>query len=357
MAVLEPRLAILDETDSGLDIDALRIVSNGVNALRSPDRAIVVVTHYQRLLEYIVPDYVHVLSAGRIVRSGGKELALELEAKGYGWIETRIGGSQDVTMAHVAEQHGTLTSAFDAFRRDAAFGIGGLGPVRDAAFARFVEQGFPTTRLEEWRHTNVAPIAKTTFVRAPEAHISAEAAEPYLFAEEIPHRIVLMNGRLSTALSTLATLPAGVSVRSLRAALDTASGPVACRGDAHAEPHAVRRPEHGVLRGRRGHRHRPEDGRRRTDPRGLSVVRRRRGLDELPAHRDPGRRTVSGLHRRNLRRRRGRHDADQRRDPRGRGAGRVRRSRQAAARSRRRRFIWRRCSRVWIARARSRRTR
>jgi Fe-S cluster assembly ATP-binding protein len=94
MAVLEPRLAILDETDSGLDIDALRIVSRGVNALRSPDRAIIVVTHYQRLLEYIVPDFVHVLSAGRIVRSGGKELALELEAKGYGWTETAAAGAK-----------------------------------------------------------------------------------------------------------------------------------------------------------------------------------------------------------------------------------------------------------------------
>ncbi|MGE0005907.1 MAG: Fe-S cluster assembly ATPase SufC [Parvibaculaceae bacterium] len=83
MAVLEPALCILDETDSGLDIDALRIVADGVNALRSPDRAMVVITHYQRLLEYIVPDYVHVLSQGRIVKSGGKELALELEAKGY----------------------------------------------------------------------------------------------------------------------------------------------------------------------------------------------------------------------------------------------------------------------------------
>jgi len=94
MAVLEPRLAILDETDSGLDIDALKIVSNGVNALRSPDRAIIVVTHYQRLLNYIVPDFVHVLSAGRIVRSGGKELALELEAKGYGWIEAEMAGAK-----------------------------------------------------------------------------------------------------------------------------------------------------------------------------------------------------------------------------------------------------------------------
>jgi Fe-S cluster assembly ATP-binding protein len=87
MAVLEPKLAVLDETDSGLDIDALKIVADGVNALRSPNRAIVVVTHYQRLLEYIVPDFVHVLAGGRIVKSGGKELALELEAKGYGWIE------------------------------------------------------------------------------------------------------------------------------------------------------------------------------------------------------------------------------------------------------------------------------
>jgi len=87
MAVLEPALAILDETDSGLDIDALKIVANGVNALRSPDRSAIVVTHYQRLLDYIVPDFVHVLSDGRIVRSGGKDLALELEDKGYGWLE------------------------------------------------------------------------------------------------------------------------------------------------------------------------------------------------------------------------------------------------------------------------------
>ena len=86
MAVLEPRLAILDETDSGLDIDALRIVAHGVNSLRRPDNATIVVTHYQRLLNYIVPDRVHVLAAGRIVRSGDKELALELEAKGYDWL-------------------------------------------------------------------------------------------------------------------------------------------------------------------------------------------------------------------------------------------------------------------------------
>jgi len=88
MAVLEPKLALLDETDSGLDIDALKIVANGVNALRGPERAIVMVTHYQRLLNYVVPDKVHVLARGRIAKSGGKDLALELERRGYGWIES-----------------------------------------------------------------------------------------------------------------------------------------------------------------------------------------------------------------------------------------------------------------------------
>ena len=90
MAMLEPKLAILDETDSGLDIDALRIVSNGVNKLRTKDNAVIVVTHYQRLLEYIVPDFVHVLYKGKIVKSGTKDLALELEAKGYDWIKDEV---------------------------------------------------------------------------------------------------------------------------------------------------------------------------------------------------------------------------------------------------------------------------
>jgi len=93
MAVLDPRLAILDETDSGLDIDALRIVASGVNGLRSPERSMLVITHYQRLLNYIVPDRVHVLHNGRIVRSGGKELALELEKRGYAWIEQELRGA------------------------------------------------------------------------------------------------------------------------------------------------------------------------------------------------------------------------------------------------------------------------
>ena len=87
MAMLRPQLAILDETDSGLDIDALKVVANGVNALKTDENATVVITHYQRLLDYIVPDFVHVLFDGKIVKSGGKELALELEAKGYDWLK------------------------------------------------------------------------------------------------------------------------------------------------------------------------------------------------------------------------------------------------------------------------------
>jgi Fe-S cluster assembly ATP-binding protein len=86
LATLEPKLAVLDETDSGLDIDALRVVANGVNHLRNPDNACVLVTHYQRLLNYIVPDYVHVMEGGRIIKTGGKELALELESRGYEWV-------------------------------------------------------------------------------------------------------------------------------------------------------------------------------------------------------------------------------------------------------------------------------
>jgi Fe-S cluster assembly ATP-binding protein len=90
MAMLEPKLSILDETDSGLDIDALKIVANGVNKLRSEENAIIVITHYQRLLEYIVPDFVHVLFEGKIVKSGTKELAIELEEKGYDWIKEMV---------------------------------------------------------------------------------------------------------------------------------------------------------------------------------------------------------------------------------------------------------------------------
>ncbi len=132
-------------------------------------------------------------------------------------------------MTQVAERADTLAPAFEAFRREPAFGAGGLGPAREAAFARFLEQGFPTTRQEEWSHTNVAPIATMTFGRPSVADVSRAAAEPFLFAEEIPHRIVLVNGRWSQTLSSTAALPAGVTVRNLRdvpaAAGVDASGP------------------------------------------------------------------------------------------------------------------------------------
>ncbi|MEE8146271.1 MAG: Fe-S cluster assembly ATPase SufC, partial [Longimicrobiales bacterium] len=98
LAMLDPKLALLDETDSGLDIDALKIVAKGVNRLRAPSRAIVIVTHYQRILNYITPDYVHVLLGGRIVRSGGRELALELEAKGYEWIKEAVESGKEISV-------------------------------------------------------------------------------------------------------------------------------------------------------------------------------------------------------------------------------------------------------------------
>jgi Fe-S cluster assembly protein SufD len=118
--------------------------------------------------------------------------------------------------AQVADRSDTLAPAFDAFRRDPAFGAGGLGPARSAAFDRFVRQGFPTTKQEEWRHTNVSPIAQIAFDRAPEAATTASEVEPFLFAAEIPHRVVLVNGRWSKALSSIEALPAGVTIRNLR---------------------------------------------------------------------------------------------------------------------------------------------
>jgi len=121
-----------------------------------------------------------------------------------------------MAQAQVADRSETLSPVFDAFRRDAAFGAGGLGPARSAAFDRFVSQGFPTTRQEEWRHTNVAPIAKIAFELAPVADVPAADVEPFLFGAEIPHRVVLVNGRWSKTLSSTDALPTGVTIRNLR---------------------------------------------------------------------------------------------------------------------------------------------
>ena len=126
-------------------------------------------------------------------------------------------------MAQVAERTGTLAAAFEAFRGDAAFAAGGLGATRDAAFARFTSTGFPTTRHEEWRHTNVQPIAQTEFVRASATDVPAAAAEPFLLAAEMPHRVVLVNGRWSKSLSSVDSLPEGLSVRGLREVLESST--------------------------------------------------------------------------------------------------------------------------------------
>jgi Fe-S cluster assembly protein SufD len=121
--------------------------------------------------------------------------------------------------AHAAVQPDNLAAAFEAFRREAVFGAGGFGALREAAFARFLAAGFPTTKQEEWRHTNIAPIAQTEFSRAPKGEVARAAIEPFLFTAEIPHRVVLVNGRWSAGLSSVVGLPSGVTVRSLREAI------------------------------------------------------------------------------------------------------------------------------------------
>jgi Fe-S cluster assembly ATP-binding protein len=127
MALLDPKLCILDETDSGLDIDALRVVAAGVNSMRGPARAMLVITHYQRLLEYVVPDFVHVLSGGRIVKSGGKELARELEERGYGWVQAAPGGAQPANerSERAARRSRAEFIDPDAERRSSGSGEGG----------------------------------------------------------------------------------------------------------------------------------------------------------------------------------------------------------------------------------------
>ena len=163
MLLLEPRLAILDETDSGLDIDALRVVASGVNHLRAANRALIVITHYQRLLEYIVPDFVHVLSEGRIARSGGKELAHELEAKGYGWLaqgaaRARVGG---VVSARERAQERLLALCGLPAGADA------LAALRRRGLEAFASGGLPDAHQEEWRYTSLAPLLEPRFERAP----------------------------------------------------------------------------------------------------------------------------------------------------------------------------------------------
>ena len=201
MAVLEPQLAILDETDSGLDIDALKLVAaRRERAARRRSASMIVVTHYQRLLNYIVPDYVHVLSDGRIVKSGGKELALELEESGYaglGHRGRRGGGRQSMTA--VAEQIGAVAGGVHAASRRPSRGCRQL---REAAFQRFAELGFPTTHDEEWRFTNVAPIARAKFAHAAARCRRSRPAAPEAAAEHPRQSYASFRNNAFVALNT-----------------------------------------------------------------------------------------------------------------------------------------------------------
>ncbi len=219
MALLEPRLAILDETDSGLDIDALRVVAGGINQLAATDNAIVLVTHYQRLLNYIVPDYVHVMDAGRIVKTGGKELALELETRGYDWVgaeheDCREGDRMSATRTLAA---GYLESLLAGQPRLPASPLAWLNELRAEAVDRVGVLTVPTIRDEEWRFTDLSPLTKLSFqpVRMP---VGLKAADVERFRiEEATTRLVFVDGIHAPELSSVAR-DGGVVVANLSAA-------------------------------------------------------------------------------------------------------------------------------------------
>ena len=165
MMLLEPRLAILDETDSGLDIDALKVVAGGINAMRHPERAIVLVTHYQRLLDYVEPDRVHVLVGGSIVRSGTKELGARTGATRLLLARAACGGGN--MSALLAEQNIYATQFSEIVDRLPGRGLDWLDHLRKNSIERFVQLGFPTTRLEDWKYTNVSAIARRPFQNVP----------------------------------------------------------------------------------------------------------------------------------------------------------------------------------------------
>ena len=192
LAVLEPKLAILDETDSGLDIDALRNVAEGVNALRSPDRAFLVITHYQRLLDYIKPDVVHVLADGRIVESGGPELALELEAARL-FVGRRSQGAGGCGLMSAL-----LESLARGFEGDDA---------RRATLDAALRDGLPKPRSEAWKYTSLRALERREF--APLRRASIDAA---LLAGIDGPRLVFVNGVFDAALSSRDALPSGVSL-------------------------------------------------------------------------------------------------------------------------------------------------
>ena len=252
MAVLEPRLAILDETDSGLDIDALRIVADGVNKLKRPDNATIVVTHYQRLLNYIVPDFVHVLANGRIVKSGGKELALELEEKGYDWITgagARRSGRVTDAVQYV-EQFRKSRGERRAERRRSGCARCGSSALRAVhASSAFRPRRTRTGTSRAWRRS-----PNDSSCRSPRsaATCGGPTCEPYLFANTDDwHLAVFVNGRFAPELSHLEKLPDGVRVLPLARAW--AEAPALAERVGTIAPHGqpvVHRAQHGVPPGR-----------------------------------------------------------------------------------------------------------
>ncbi len=215
---------VLDETDSGLDIDALKVVADGVNALRGPDRAVIVVTHYQRLLNYIVPDFVHVLSEGRIVRS--RRQGAGARARGEGLRLARGRHRRRVTtrpMPATASQDSLLTG-FDEFAAARAAEPAWLRSARASAAATFRDEGLPTTRHEEWRFTPLAGITDVPGRPAPSSTPDARVVETFLFQEFDGPQLVFVDGRHAPELSRHSMLPAGVRIATVASLLDSDPG-------------------------------------------------------------------------------------------------------------------------------------
>jgi hypothetical protein len=198
-------------------------VSQGVNALRSPIARSIVVTHYQRLLDYIVPDFVHVLSAGRIVRSGGQGTGARAGSQGLRLDRNRSRGRAEIVMPQVAERTDSLSWAFDAFRNDASLAPPVSGPRAKPRLAGSSRRVFPRPGSKSGSTRTSRRLRKRNSVARRRSTLRGRRLKPFLFASEVPHRVVLVNGRWSKELSSLDALPAGVTVRSMRDALATPS--------------------------------------------------------------------------------------------------------------------------------------
>src|SRR6202158_1220866 len=220
MALFEPSLCILDEMDSGLDIDALRVAADGVNALRSPDRAIVVITRYERLLNYIVPDFVRVMSKGRVVKSGGKELALELEDSGYAQFEDALAENTDFAMNVELAKTETGRALSDIFSivQDRLPGAGKVADLRRQAFEAYERAGLPHRRIEDWKYTDLRVLMREVLPSAavPDAAALKRAGTALnIHAIAGVRRVVLVDGVFAPKLSELGNLESGLLIRRL----------------------------------------------------------------------------------------------------------------------------------------------